>query len=463
MHLNSVNLASPVDSLLSLIGKTPLVRIRAIDTGQCELYVKLENQNPSGSIKDRMALVMIESAEREGLLKPGGTIVEATAGNTGLGLALVAAQKGYHLVLVIPDKMSQEKIFHLRAMGAQVILTRSDVDHGHPEYYMDLARTIAEQRGAYYVNQFENPANPLAHEQSTGPEIWEQMGHRLDAVVTGIGSGGTFTGLHRYFNKVAPTVEMILADPAGSVFAEMSKSGKKSKDGSYLVEGVGGSFLPAVGDLSGVKHAYTISDAESFETARELLRTEGILGGSSSGTLVAAALKYCRTQKKPKRVVTFICDSGNKYLSKMYNDYWMIDQGFIQRERFNDLRDLISRRHWEGATVTIGPEDPLQMAYRRMKLYDVSQLPVLSDGRVVGILDESDMLAALMDDQNAFNGKVKSAMVQDVQTVEVSSSAEELVPIFKQGRVAIVVDHGKFLGLITQIDLIHFMRRQAAH
>jgi cystathionine beta-synthase len=456
-------LPPPVDSILSIIGNTPLLRIRAIDTGPCELYVKLENQNPGGSIKDRMALVMIEAAERDGRLKPGGTIVEATAGNTGLGLALVASQKGYKLVLVIPDKMSQEKIFHLRAMGAQVVLTRSDVGHGHPEYYMDLAKTIAKQRGAYYVNQFENAANPLAHQESTGPEIWEQMEHRLDAVVAGIGSGGTFTGLARFFAKAGPKVEMILADPAGSILAEMSRTGKPGPDGSYLVEGVGGSFLPGVGDLSAVKSAYTITDAESFETARELLSKEGILGGSSSGTLVAAALKYCRAQKTPKRVVTFICDSGNKYLSKMYNDYWMIDQGFIKRESYGDLRDLIARRHWEGATVTIGPEDSVQLAYRRMKLYDVSQLPVIQDGKVVGILDESDMLAALMEDDNAFKRTVKSAMVQDVQTVDVSSSAEDLVPLFKQGRVAVVVEKGKFMGLITQIDLIHFMRQKAGH
>jgi cystathionine beta-synthase len=451
-----------VDNLLSLIGNTPMVRIRAIDTGPCELYVKLENQNPGGSIKDRMALAMIEAAERDGHLKPGGTIVEATAGNTGLGLALVASQKGYKLILVIPDKMSQEKIFHLRAMGAQVILTRSDVSHGHPEYYMDLARTVAEQRGAYYVNQFENPANPLAHEQLTGPEIWEQMDHRIDAVVAGIGSGGTLTGLERYFARVAPQVEMVLADPAGSVLADMAQGLQPGCGGSFLVEGIGGAFLPAVGDLSRVKTAYTVTDVESFEVARDLLRKEGILGGSSSGTLVAAALRYCRAQKQPKRVVTFICDSGNKYLSKMYNDYWMIDQGFVQRESFGDLRDVIVRRHWEGATVTIGPDETIQAAYRRMKLYDISQLPVLEDGKVVGILDESDLLSALIDDKNAFNRLVRSAMTQAVQTVDASEDPETLLPTFKQGRVAVVVDKGRFLGLITQIDLIHFLRRKAA-
>jgi cystathionine beta-synthase len=436
-----------------------MVRIRAIDTGPCELYVKLENQNPGGSIKDRMALVMVEAAEKDGSLKPGGTIVEATAGNTGLGLALVASQKGYKLILVIPDKMSQEKIFHLRAMGAQVVLTRSDVSKGHPEYYMDLARTIAQQRGAFYVNQFENPANPLAHEHSTAPEIWEQMEHRLDALVAGIGSGGTMAGFSHFFAKVSPQTELILADPVGSSLADIVHGKPAGCGGSYLIEGIGNGFLPGVGDVSRVKTVYSIPDGESFEAARELLSKEGILAGSSAGTLFAAALRYCRAQKQPKRVVTLICDSGNKYLSKMFNDYWMIDQGFIHRETFGDLRDLISRRHWENATVTVGPEETIQAAYRRMRLYDISQLPVLESGKVVGILDESDLLAALTEKPHAFNDAISTIMTRDVKTVRSSAEFESLIPLFKQGQVAVIVDEkDAFLGLITQIDLIHFMR-----
>src|SRR4051794_18600993 len=205
------------DNVLQTIGNTPLLRVHNFDTGKCSLYLKLENQNPGGSIKDRIGRSMIEAAEREGKIKPGSTLVEATAGNTGLGLALVASQKGYKLVLVIPDKMSQEKIFHLKALGAEVVMTRSDVLKGHPEYYQDMARRIARERGGFFVNQFENPANPAAHEASTGPEIWDQMEHTLDAVVCGVGSGGTLTGLGRFFGKVAPHVEMVLADPKGSV------------------------------------------------------------------------------------------------------------------------------------------------------------------------------------------------------------------------------------------------------
>ena len=283
---------APTVGVLPLIGGTPLVEITKLDTGRCRLFVKLENQNPGGSIKDRIGLAMIEAAERSGAVAPGATLVEATAGNTGLALALVAARKGYRLVLVIPDKMSQEKVFHLRALGADVRMTRSDVAKGHPDYYQDLAERIARESGGYYINQFGNPANPAAHESTTGPEIFAQMEGKLDAVVCGVGSGGTITGLSRYFARAAPDVEMVLADPAGSVLAEYVKTGQLGPAGSWLVEGIGEDFIPSITDLSRVKRAYTIADEESFTTARALLRQEGILAGSSSGTLVAAALRY---------------------------------------------------------------------------------------------------------------------------------------------------------------------------
>ena len=265
--------------VLDLIGGTPLVEVTRIDTGICKLLVKLESQNPGGSIKDRIGRSMIEAAEQAGQIGPGATLVEATAGNTGLGLALVAAQKGYRLTLVIPDKMSQEKVFHLKALGADVVMTRSDVGRGHPDYYQDLAEQITrETPGAYYVNQFNNPANPLAHETTTGPEIWEQSQHQLDAVVCGVGSGGTITGLSRYFAAVAPHVEIVLADPVGSILADYVQTGRLGEAGSWLVEGIGEDFLPPIADLSRVRTAYSISDAESFGTARELLKQEGDSG-----------------------------------------------------------------------------------------------------------------------------------------------------------------------------------------
>jgi len=447
-------------NVLDMIGNTPMIEVTCFDTGPCRLFLKLENQNPGGSIKDRIALSMVEAAERSGAIRPGGTLIEATAGNTGLGLALVARQKGYRLVLVIPDKMSQEKIFNLQAMGAEVTLTRSDVGKGHPEYYQDMAERMAKETpNSVFVNQFGNPANPLAHETGTGPEIWSQMGHNVDAVVAGVGSGGTITGLGRFFAKVAPHVAMVLADPQGSVLADYIKTGEMGPLGSWLVEGIGEDFIPPVSDLSLVKAAYTVSDRQAFLTARQLLRDAGILAGSSSGTLMAGAIAYCRDQRTPKKVVTFVCDSGNKYLSKMYNDHWMLDQGFLERPHHGDLRDLITRPHADRASVTVKPDDTLSIALSRMKLYDVSQLPVLDGARCIGIIDESDILWAIHHRHENFRDTVASAMTTELETVQHSAPVEALVPIFRRDLTAIVVDGDRFLGLITRIDLLNDLRR----
>jgi len=448
--------------VLDLIGNTPLVEVTRMDAGKCRLFLKMESQNPGGSIKDRIGLSMIGAAERDGNLKPGGIIIEATAGNTGLGLALVATLKGYRLILVVPDKMSREKIFHLKAMGAEVMLTRSDVGKGHPEYYQDMAERLArETPGSFFVNQFGNPANPYAHETTTGPEIWEQMDHNVDAVVCGVGSAGTMTGLSRYFAKVSPATEMILADPVGSVLADYVRTGKVGAAGSWIVEGIGEDFIPPIADFSRVTKAFSISDEEACTTVRDLLTKEGILAGSSSGTLIAAALRYCREQTQPRCVVTFVCDSGNKYLSKVFNDYWLMDQGFLKREQYGDLRDLITRRHDEHATVTVGPDDKLMTAYARMKLYDISQLPVLDEGKVVGIVDEWDLLTATQENSGRFRDPVRSAMTQRIETVGLKSPLTQLTEAFNKGHVAIVVDNGKFYGLITRMDVLNHLRNRA--
>ncbi|MBS0367422.1 MAG: pyridoxal-phosphate dependent enzyme [Proteobacteria bacterium] len=445
-----------------MIGHTPLLAVRHLDTGPCELFLKLENQNPGGSIKDRVGLYLVEAAERAGHIRPGATLIEATAGNTGLGLALVAAQKGYRLRLVIPDKMSQEKIFHLRAMGAEVVMTRSDVSKGHPEYYRDLAERLArETPGSYFVNQFGNPANAQAHEETTAPEIWEQTQQRLDAVVCGAGTGGTLAGLTRFFSRTAPQVQLVLADPVGSGLAHYARTGKlPEKMTPWLVEGIGGDSVPPVGDFSRVAGTFSIPDAESFTTCRELLAKEGIIAGTSSGTLLAAALRYCREQRAPRRVVTFVCDSGNKYLSKVYNDYWMLDQGFLQREHLGDLRDLIPRRHTERAAVTVNSTETVMAAYRRMKLYDVSQVPVMRDGRIAGIVDEEDILLEVVSNPEHFNEPVTRAMASHLVTVPVDAPVEQLLEIFKRGMVAIVVHQGEFQGLVTRIDLLNWLRRR---
>ena len=452
-------------NILDLIGNTPLVQLKNIETGPCELFAKLECNNPAGSIKDRIGLRMIEAAERQGKIKPGGTIVEATAGNTGLGLALAALHKGYKLLLVIPDKMSQEKIFHLRAMGVKIVMTRSDVSKGHPEYYQDMAKRITAEmvaagESAHCIDQFSNPANPETHETWTAPEIWEQMGHELDAIVCGVGSGGTLTGMARYFAKTAPQVEMILADPKGSILADLVNTGTHGPSGSWLVEGIGGDYVPANLDIKAAHKAYSISDHEAIMAGRELLLKEGIMGGSSTGTLLAAALRYCRGQTSPKRVVTLVCDVGGKYLSKMYNDYWLMDQGIIKRETRGDLSDLIARRHGDRATVTIGPDDTLQTAYARMKLYDFQQLPVLDGERVVGIIDESDILLSVYGDEARFKSPVRDAMTSKLDTLQADASISRLMPIFDRGHVAIVEQGEKFLGLITRYDLLNYLRRR---
>jgi len=451
------------DSVLDLIGNTPIVRINHLDTGPCTLYIKLESQNPGGSVKDRIGLKMIEDAEKTGLLKPGATLVEGTAGNTGIGLALVAAQKGYRLVLVIPDKMSREKISNLKAMGAEVVLTRSDVAKGHPEYYQDLAQTMANEiEGAFFINQFGNPSNPKAHEEVTGPEIWEQMGHNLDAIVLGVGSSGTATGLSRYFAQVAPDLEIVLADPVGSILAEYINDGVLSdKSSSWLVEGIGEDFLPTISDFTRISKAYAINDKESMLVGRELLSKEGILAGSSTGTLLAAALRYCREQTEPRKVLTLAADTGNRYLSKMYNDFWMRDQGFIETEQHGNLCDLIARPFESNDTITVGPDEPLANAYSRMKLYDVSQLPVIQDRNIVGFIDESDLLLAMANSTESFNQPVSTAMVTELASVDVNDPVDDLMPIFHKGYIAIVKDGEQFLGLITQVDLLNYLRRKA--
>ncbi len=447
-------------AVLGLIGNTPLVEVTRFDTGGCRLFLKLESENPGGSIKDRIGVAMIEAAERDGRLKAGGAVVEATAGNTGLGLALVARAKGYRVVLVVPDKMSTEKVLHLKALGAEVHITRSDVGKGHPDYYQDLAARLArEMTGAFFADQFNNPANPLAHETGTGPEIWAQMGHSVDAIVVGVGSAGTITGLTRFFRKVDPRVGFVLADPVGSILAEYTRSGTIGSAGSWAVEGIGEDFVPGIADLSGVTTAYSISDAESFATARELLKHEGILGGSSTGTLLAAALRYCREQTAPKRVVTFVCDTGTRYLSKVYNDQWMVDQGLLARHVYGDLRDLISRRSEDGGVVSVAPDDTLLTAFQRMRLADVSQLPVLDGKNLVGVVDESDLLMSVQADPARFHDAVRMAMSSALATLPPSADLAQLRRELDRGLVAIIADERGFHGLITRFDLLNHLRR----
>jgi len=450
------------ESLLDLVGDTPILKLKSLDTGPCDLYVKLESNNPGGSIKDRIGLSIIEEAEKSGELKPGGTIIEATAGNTGIGLALVAALKGYKIILVIPDKMSREKILHLEGLGAEIVLTRSDVPEGHPEYYQDLARKIlSETPGAFLANQFSNPANPLAHRTTTAPEIWKQMNGNVDAVVAGVGSGGTLTGLAEFFKAQDPSISMVAADPEGSIVADAILKGDYTYDGgSWLVEGVGEDFIPNNFDLSLMDDAETVSDKEAFEVLQTLLKEEGILGGSSTGTLVAAAAKWCRKQKEHKNVVTFICDTGNKYLSKAYNRSWLHDNNLLDLEKYGDMRDLINRRADKGEMIIVSPNDSLLVAYNRMRASDISQIPVLDEGQLKGVLDEEDLLFTVSKDPGTFSSNVSEHMISELDTLQFDASEDELLSILSQGKVAIIYDGNTFIGFVTKVDLINYYRNK---
>src|SRR4051812_13833599 len=453
-----------MSSVLDLIGNTPLVEVTRIERGPCRLFLKLESANPSGSLKDRPARAMIEAAEAEGRLKPGGTIVEATAGNTGLGLALVGGRKGYRTLLVVPDKMAREKVLHAQALGAEVVSTRSDVGKGHPDYYQDMAEAITRRTpGAFYVNQFANPTNPLAHETTTGPEILQQMDRDIDAVVVGVGSGGTMTGLGRFMRTACKKAKMILADPAGSILKTYVETGQMTEAGSWAVEGIGEDFIPPIADMSLIDKAYSIPDPESFAVARELLLREGILAGSSSGTLLASALRYCREQTEPKRVVTLVCDSGAKYLSKVFNPTFLAQEGWTHLDRHGTARDVVINRFSEGTAVVVRPEDNLRTVFARMRSSGVSQLPVIDEkGHVVGLVDESDVLAALITDPDgankAFQLLVRDFMVTRLETISANAPIAELAPLFRKDYIAIVMDGDQFVGLATRLDLINYFR-----
>lgn len=450
------------DSLLDLIGGTPILQLKSLDTGPCNLYVKMESNNPGGSIKDRVGLAIIEEAEKSGELQQGGTIIEATAGNTGIGLALVAALKGYKIILVIPDKMSREKILHLEGLGAEIILTRSDVPEGHPEYYQDVARRLAsETAGSFLANQFSNPANPMAHRTSTAPEMWEQMEGKIDAVVAGVGSGGTLTGLAEFFKAKDPSICMVAADPEGSIVADAVLKGDYAYDGgSWLVEGVGEDFIPDNFNTSLMDDAETVSDKEAFEVLQIILKEEGILGGSSSGTLVAAAAKWCRKQTEPKNVVTFICDTGNKYLSKAFNKSWLHDNNLLELEKFGDLRDLINRRADKGEMITVSPGETLLVAYNRMRASDISQIPVMDEGKLLGVMDEEDLLFTVSQEPGKFSDNVSLHMIDKLDTLQFDATKDELLTILSEGKVAIIFDKEIFIGFVTKVDLINFYRNK---
>lgn len=447
---------------LDLIGNTPLIELTAFDTGPSRLFVKLESFNPSGSSKDRVGLAAVNALEKEGALQPGGVLVEATSGNTGFGLALVAANRGYKLILVMPDNVNPDKIQRLQAMGAEIVTGRSDVGKGHPEHYQEKAqRLCAETPHAVYINNRSNSANVAAHEHTTGPEIWEQMEHNIDAIVCGIGSGGTLTGLSRFFSHTSPRTRIILADPKGSIFAEYARSGEISRAGTWIAEDIGGDCVPSIADVSRVNRAYSISDRDAFETARILLRKQGICAGSSSGVLLSGALRYIREHKNSQRVVTFVCDDGSNHLSKIFDDPWMNEQGLLDRFKHGDLRDLISRSHQRGETIIVRPDESLNVACKRMKQAEISQLPVVDGNHLVGILNEQDILLSTLSNQDALSKTVASAMTRNPKTLLPSASLKDALAVFKRHHAVLIQSQdGTFHGVLTPIDVIVHLRHR---
>ncbi|MEC8100329.1 MAG: pyridoxal-phosphate dependent enzyme [Pseudomonadota bacterium] len=444
---------------LELIGNTPLLHVKSIDTGLCNLYLKLESFNLGGSVKDRPAKNMIEKAEKSKLLKKGGTIVEATAGNTGIALAIMALKKGYKMIIVVPDKMTIEKVYHLRALGAEVIITRSDVSKGHPDYYLEIAKKVALKNKAFYINQFDNKANVESHYKMLGPEIFKQLKGKVNAFVAGVGTGGTITGVGKFFKNKIKNFELVLADPKGSILKELIDTGKVSKDvGSWVVEGIGEDFCPPLLDNDIIDCAYTITDKEAFETCNILLKKEGILAGSSSGTLVAAAIKYCKAQKIKKNVVTLVCDAGDKYLRKVYNESWRIREGLNINVKKNDLTDIISYLDSSSTMPRVNKDSKCDLAFKLMNENNLSMILVENNKKkIIGAIDEDGILKCVL--AKSFKEKINKYVIKKFKKIQYNASLKSLYSIFKKENFVFVFRKTKFIGIITKNDLLNFIKR----
>jgi cystathionine beta-synthase len=447
------------DNILQSIGHTPLVRLCRLAEGlKARVYVKLESQNPGGSVKDRVGLAMISEAERRGWLRPGGTIIEATAGNTGVGLAMVAAVRGYRSIFVLPDKMSSEKIALLKAYGAEVVITPTSVAPDSPESYNGVADRLAREiPGAWRPNQFTNLANPEVHYRTTGHEIWEQTEGRITAFVAGVGTGGTITGVGRYLKEQNPEVRIIGADPEGSVL-----SGDKPRP--WKVEGIGEDFVPKTFNSQVVDEWIRVGDAESFHTARALSRREGILGGGSSGTNVAAALRYAQRLTEDHLVVALVPDTGRNYLSKLYDDEWLKSNNLVLNvQPAHSVGDLL-RQRGPRQMVTIAPKATVADAIGLMQKTGISQLPVVEDGKPVGSIQEVTVARVLHDNDDPDQVTVGEVMARPLPQLAPHVHLDEAYRLLLAGNTGVLaMDDGHVVDIVTRIDLVNYWNHTRKH
>lgn len=446
--------------ILKAIGHTPLVKLNKIVGDDCaDVYVKCEFMNPSGSVKDRMALYIIEQAEKQGLLKPGGTIVENTSGNTGLAVAMVAAVKGYRCVFTMPDKMSLEKINMLKAFGAEVVITPTDVPGDSPDHYVNTAKRIAsETPGSYYVDQYHSQLNIEAHYHSTGAEIFEQTdGGKFDEFVAGVGTGGTISGVGRYMKEHAPNVRIVGADPIGSVHYHYFKTQTMPTPHVYKVEGVGEDILCRATDFSVIDDMYQHDDREAFTTARRMVREEGLFVGGSTGGIVHVALRRARELGPGKKIVTMATDSGTRYITKFLSDAWMKDYGFLEpRTELGPVETVLKERRQ--AVITAGGEETIGHVVERMRTGGVSQVPIVdADGHPISIVHEIDILRALQTGEPGANAPVSKIAQPVGGLVTPDTRIEEIYKIFETDQVAIVIDEGHIVGVVSPIDLIEHL------